>query len=142
MNARLYDFPPIHEPGKRGRKKTKGAKFFSFREMIGISDLGWKEITVEGYGKKKKRLKYISNTALWGVDGFHPVPIRWVLAVDPEGEFDPLPLMSTDLDISPEKIIALYIQRWNLEVTFEEVREHLGVERAHSQKVGIMQLPL
>src|SRR4051794_5437883 len=36
--------------------------------------------------------------------------------------------MSTDLDISPEKMIALYIQRWNLEVTFEEVRELLGVE--------------
>lgn len=48
--------------------------------------------------------------------------------IDPEGELDPLPLMSTDLDISPEKIIALYIQRWNLEVTFEKVREHLGVE--------------
>jgi hypothetical protein len=128
MNARVYDFPPIDEPGKRGRKKTKGAKLFSFREMIEMSDLGWKEIIVEGYGKNKKRLKYISNVSLWGVDGFPPVPIRWVLAVDPEGELDPLPLMSTDLDISPEKIIALYIQRWNLEVTFEEVREHLGVE--------------
>jgi hypothetical protein len=30
------------------------------------------------------------------------------LTVDPEGELDPLPLMSTDLHISPEKIIALY----------------------------------
>lgn len=70
MNARLYDFPPIHEPGKRGRKKTKGAKLFSFREMIGMPDLGWKEIIVEGYGKKKKGLKYISNTSLWGVDSF------------------------------------------------------------------------
>ena len=56
------------------------------------------------------------------------MPIRWVLVVDPDGELDPLPLMSTDLNISPEKIIGLYIQRWNLEVTFEEVREHLGVE--------------
>jgi hypothetical protein len=128
INARLYDFPPIDEPGKRGRKKTKGAKLFSFREMIGMPDLDWKEIVVEGYGKKKKRLKYISNVSLWGVDGFPPVPIRWVLVVDPEGELDPLPLMSTDLNISSEKIIALYIQRWNLEVTFEEVREHLGVE--------------
>jgi hypothetical protein len=35
---------------------------------------------------------------------------------------------STDINLSPEKIIAWYIQRWNLEVTFEEVREHLGVE--------------
>jgi hypothetical protein len=128
MNAGLYDFPPIDEPGKRGRKKTKGAKLFNFKEMIEMPDLGWKEIIVEGYGKKKKVLKYISSVSLWGVDGFHPVPIKWVLAVDPEGELDPLPLMSTDLDISPEKIIALYIQRWNLEVTYEEVREHLGVE--------------
>ena len=30
MNACLYDFPPEAEPGKRGRKKTKGAKTFQF----------------------------------------------------------------------------------------------------------------
>jgi hypothetical protein len=144
MNARLYDLPPIHEPGKRGRKKTKGAKLFSFREMIGIADLGWKEIIVEGYGREKKRLKYISSNSLWGVDGFHPVPIKWVLVVDPEGELDPLPLMCTDLDIFPEKIIALYIQRWNLEVTFEEVREHLGVEtqRQWSEKAIARTTPI
>jgi hypothetical protein len=77
--------------------------------------------------ERKKKLKYISNISLWGIDGFHPVLIRWVLAIDPEGKLDSLPLMSTDLDISPEKIIALYIQRWNLEITFEEVRKHIRV---------------
>ena len=128
INARLYDFPPEDKPGKRGRKKAKGAKLFSFKEMVGMPDLGWKDIIVEGYEKKKKRLKYISNVSLWGGDGFPPLPIRWVLVLDPEGELDPVPLMSTDLTISPEKIITFYIQRWNLEVTFEEVREHLGVE--------------
>ena len=128
MNTRLYDFPPEAEPGKRGRKKIKGTKLFSFREMTEIPDLEWKEITVEGYEKKKKRLKYISNVNLWGGDGFPPLPIRWVLVIDPEGELDPVPLMSTDLLMSPEKIITLYIQRWNLEVTFQEVRENLGVE--------------
>lgn len=128
MNACLYDFPPLEAPGKRGRKKTRGAKLFSFKEMIGMPDLGWKEIIVEGYGQKRKRLKYISNVTLWGADGFHPVPIKWVLVVDPEGELDPVPLMCTDLAMSPEEIISLYIRRWNLEVTFEEVREHLGVE--------------
>lgn len=128
MNARLYDFPPTTESGKRGRRRTKGSKLISFKEMIGMPDLGWNEVIVEGYEKKKKRLKYLSNTSLWGADGFLPVPIRWVLVIDPEGELDPLPLMSTDVTLSPERIIELYIQRWNLEVTFEEVREHLGVE--------------
>jgi len=128
INACLYDFPPEDEPGKRGRKKTKGAKLYSFKEMLELTDLEWTEIIVEGYGQKKKRLKYISNISLWGADGFLPVPIKWVLVIDPEGELDPVPLMSTDLTISPEKIMTLYIRRWNLEVTFEEVREHLGVE--------------
>jgi hypothetical protein len=128
INARLYDFPPLAEPGRRGRKPTKGTQLVSFKKMIAMPDLGWKEAIINGYDKKKKRLKYISNTSLWGVDGFHPVPIRWVLVIDPEGELDPLPLMSTDVTLSPERIIELFVQRWNLEVTFEEVREHLGVE--------------
>jgi len=128
MNACLYDFPSADEPSKRGRKKTKGARLYSFKEMIEMPDLGWTEIVIEGYGQKKKKLKYISNVSLWGADGFLPVPIKWVLVIDPDGELDPVPLMSTDLTISSEKIIMLYIRRWNLEVTFEEVREHLGVE--------------
>jgi hypothetical protein len=108
-------------------ERRKGPKIKSkgyYRDAVRSS----KKTLVKSSGLKWLTLALSSNTALWGVDGFHPVPIRWVLAVDPEGELDPLPLLSTDLDISPEKIIALYIQRWNLEVTFEEVREHLGVE--------------
>ena len=98
------------------------------QKVIEMPNLEWKEVIVEGYEKKRKRLKYISNVSLWGGDGFAPLPIRWVLVIDPDGELDPVPLMSTDFTISPERIISLYIQRWNLEVTFEEVREHLGVE--------------
>jgi hypothetical protein len=128
MNARLYDIPSERSSKKRGRRKIKGSKLYSFKEMIGMPDLGWKEIIIEGYGNRQKKIKYISNVSLWGGDGFRPVPIRWVLVVDPEKELDPLPLMCTDFQLCPEKIIALYIQRWNLEVTFEEVREHLGVE--------------
>lgn len=99
MNACLYDFPPEEIPGKRGRKKSKGARLFGFKEIIGIPDLGSKEIVIEGYGQKKKRITYLSNVSLWGVDGFLPVPIRWVLVVDPEGELDPMPLMCTDLTL-------------------------------------------
>jgi hypothetical protein len=128
MNARLYDIPSAGTFKRRGRRKTKGTKLHSFREMVDMPDLGWKEIIIEGYRKQMKRVKYISNVSLWGGDGLLPLPIRWVLVADPEGELDPLPLMSTDINLPPEKIIALYVQRWNLEVTFEEVREHLGVE--------------
>ena len=128
MNARLYDFAPPDIPGKRGRKVKRGRQLVSFKEMIEMKDLGWKEAQIEGYAKKKKTLKYISTTSLWGMDCLGSVPIRWVLVIDPAGELDPIPLMTTDITLSSERIIELFIQRWNLEVTFEEVREHLGVE--------------
>lgn len=34
----------------------------------------------------------------------------------------------TDLDLTPEQIVTWFIQRWKVEVTFEESRRHLGVE--------------
>ena len=76
----------------------------------------------------KKTVRYLTNTCMWGAHGGMPIPIRWVLVVDPTGNMDPLPLMSTDTLLSAQQIIELYVDRWGLEVTFEETREHLGVE--------------
>ena len=36
--------------------------------------------------------------------------------------------MCTDLKADPEKILSWFIMRWQLEVTFQEVRRHLGFE--------------
>ena len=40
----------------------------------------------------------------------------------------PMAVFSTDLDLSAESILARFVLRWNVEVTFEETRRHLGVE--------------
>ena len=47
---------------------------------------------------------------------------------DPLGEFRPQALLCTDLDVAPIRIIEWFVLRWQLEVTFQEVRAHLGVE--------------
>ena len=36
--------------------------------------------------------------------------------------------MSTNTDLDPTKIIAFFVRRWQIEVTFGETRAHLGVE--------------
>ena len=100
----------------------------SFKDMLKVEGLPWKEVEVNGYGGKRYKVKYITNTALWHVEGYEPVPIRWVLVVDPTGKMDPVPLFSTDINLSGEQIIELFVERWSIEVTFEEVRAHLGVE--------------
>ena len=37
-------------------------------------------------------------------------------------------MLSTDLNVAALQIIKWFVLRWRLEVTFHEVREHLGVE--------------
>jgi len=36
--------------------------------------------------------------------------------------------LSTDLEAAPLDILKWFVRRWSVEVTFEEVRRHLGVE--------------
>jgi hypothetical protein len=56
------------------------------------------------------------------------VPIRWVLIRDPLAKSEAQALLCTDLAVTPEQIVAWFVLRWRVEVTFEEVRRHLGVE--------------
>jgi hypothetical protein len=60
--------------------------------------------------------------------GSRRVPIRYVLVRDPTGEHEPQAFLCTDLDAAPLDILRWFVRRWFLEVTFAEVRRHLGVE--------------
>ena len=73
-------------------------------------------------------MQIVSGTALWYHSGQPVVPLRWVLIRDPQGKFKPQGLLCTDLYIQPEQSIQWFVLRWQLEVTLEEVRAHLGVE--------------
>ena len=56
------------------------------------------------------------------------MPIRWVLIRDPLGELEPQALLCTDPCVEHTQIIEWFVLRWQLEVTFQEVRAHIGVE--------------
>jgi hypothetical protein len=64
----------------------------------------------------------------WYRSGSPPVPLRWVLVRDPIGEREPQAFFSTDPELDPVLILACFVRRWQLEVTFAECRAHLGVE--------------
>ncbi|MCB9350953.1 MAG: hypothetical protein H6573_26125 [Lewinellaceae bacterium] len=56
------------------------------------------------------------------------VKVKWVLVKDPDGELEPVLLACTDTELSAEEIVSFFVRRWQVEVTFAEVRRHLGVE--------------
>jgi len=82
----------------------------------------------EWYGEKKRNIEITSNTAVWFHTGQPPLPIRWVIIRDPKHTFKTQALLCTDVNISAEQIIQWFVRRWQVEVTFHEVRTHLGVE--------------
>ena len=73
-------------------------------------------------------IEFCSATAVWWHGGLPIVPIRWVLLRDPLGRFSPQALLCTDPTRDPLQIIHWFILRWQVEVTFQETRAHLGVE--------------
>ena len=54
--------------------------------------------------------------------------LRWMLIRDPQGAFATQALLCTDCAVAPAQILAWFVSRWQLEVTFEEAHRHLGVE--------------
>ncbi len=56
------------------------------------------------------------------------VPIRWVLTRDPTGAHKPLAILVTDFKVCAEEAITLFVGRWPIETTFQEINQHLGLE--------------
>src|SRR4028119_2485397 len=88
----------------------------------------WQSSTVQWYGGTRRHLEVASATAVWYHSGMSPVAIRWVLIRDPQGQFAPQALLCTDLNYAAQQIVEWFVLRWQVEVTFHEVRTHLGVE--------------
>ena len=128
LDAGLYAPPPAPRPGRRGRKPKKGARQVSLSVRAIDPTTAWTTLDLTWYGHTRRRLQVLSDTALWYTPGYDPLPMRWVLVHDPLGELPDQAFLCTDLNASPEQILQWVVMRWNLEVTFEEVRAHLGVE--------------
>ena len=77
--------------------------------------------------RTERRIEFVSGTALWHHPGKR-VPIRWLLVRGVAGEFEPQGFLCTDPDADPLDVLRWFVRRWSVEVTFAEVRRHLGVE--------------
>lgn len=128
LDAALYDFPPPDTPGKRGPKPKKGNKQTPLHERINDESTEWTSIVIDWYDGIKRELEFFSGISLWYTPGQNPVPIKWVVVRDPQGELRTEAFFATDLTVSEAQILTWFVLRWNIEVTFEEMRAHLGFE--------------
>jgi hypothetical protein len=128
LDAALHDPVLPRAPGTRGRPRVRGARQPTLATRLLDPATAWATLTVPWYGGGTAAVDVATGTALWHRAGQPLVALRWVLLRDPAGQFDPQALLSTDPTVVPAQIIAWFVSRWPIEVTFHELRAHLGVE--------------
>ena len=127
LDAALYE-PAPPRSGKVGRPRKKGKRLPTLQAVLDDSQTKWQSVEVRWYDGQTQWMEITSQTAVWYHSGIPPIPIRWVLIRDPQGEYETTALLATSLELDPLQSINWFVQRWQVEVTFEEVRAHLGVE--------------
>jgi hypothetical protein len=129
LDAALYDPAPVRVPQQHRRPRKKGARRPTLQQMLTESTdrldpldgcpLVWREV---------RTVEVRTETAVCYHSGLPPVAIRWLLIRDPQDEFAPQALVTTQLDHTPAQMLEWFVRRWTMEVTLQEARSHLGIE--------------
>ena len=124
LDARIFEIPVAN---KKGHINLVGKRIPTFNEMLRDPSIKWQKTKIKWYKGKMKTVEFVTGISLWYGYGIRPVLINWVLVKGSEGSESTV-MFTLNLESSPEKIISEYINRWPIEVTFEEGRRHLGME--------------
>jgi hypothetical protein len=131
LDAALYEPAPLRRPGQIGRPRLKGERLPNLSMVAEDPTTCWEATTIaKWYGEREREVEIASETAVWYSTGLFAVAVRWVLLRDPRAEFKTQALLCTDLEADPRQIAfaSWFVMRWQLEVTFQEARRHLGFE--------------
>lgn len=142
LDAALYEPAPLYS-GK-GRPRKKGKRLPTLTQVLDNPDTLWTTVSLPWYDGQQRGMDITSGTAVWYHSGKPPIPIRWLLVRDPLADYEPVALLCTDTTAEPVSVVTWFIQRGQLEVTFEETRRHLGMEtqRQWSDKAIARTTPL
>jgi hypothetical protein len=127
--ANLYEAPVkgrSRKGTKGGRPRLKGRKLPKPQDVVKRTK--GKRFTVTWYGGGTRRVELTWGEGQWykAKNSGGLVPVRWVFVHDLSGTHRDEYFYSTDPALAPERIVGLFTGRWSIEVTFQEVRAHLG----------------
>lgn len=124
MNCVAYEEPQTSAPKRTGRPRKKG-NCVKLRDLFQEMSL-FTTAYVTMYGKEHIRVEYLCKDLLWGQK--HYQKLRFVLVLCDAGKSI---LVSTDLTLSPEKIIEIYAHRFKIESMFREMKQCIGAFSYH-----------
>jgi len=119
-DARLHDFPGSKKG--LGRRRKRGKRLSKEDMAAAVTKINW-------YGGITKEVTSYVKKCIWYAgkpEVYIPVFAGWV-QFRKNDEFI-LAAMGKDLNLTTKELVELYVKRWNLEVTFRECRDYLGLE--------------
>lgn len=128
LDAALYRPAPKAKPCRVGRPRLKGTRLPTLAQRLKNPKTRWQKRRIDWYGQGQRLIEFCTGVAVWYHSGKPPVTIRWVLVRDPKGVFQTQAFLSTKTALIPLQILRYYMRRWPMEVTFQEVRTHLGLD--------------
>jgi len=129
LDAALYAPAPERTEKTVGRPRRKGEARAKLEQLSNDPGQAWTTVVLpRWYQQSNRSVEVLTATAVWYHSGKPVVPLRWVLVRDPQGKFPLQGFLSTDMTLTPAQILSYYVERWQVEVTFEEARQHMGVE--------------
>lgn len=128
LDAALYDAPMPKAPGRRGPAPKYGPRQPSLTQRALDPATEWTRTRVAWYGGSEREVELASGTGIWRKSGGVGVALRWVLVRDANKPTEVQALFCTDVEVCAGQVVEWYVMRWSEEVTFQEVRAHLGME--------------
>ncbi len=122
-DARLYDAPPVRKPGTNGRPRVRGTKLPTPQEMFAER---CRRVSLDIYGRTEEARVAHCEARMHAAPN---CPLRVVAVEALRGGRGQEAFYSTCHDASAEEVIAWYAQRWSIEVTFHDSKQHLGFEQ-------------
>lgn len=140
-DANLYGAPPPRTK-KSGRPRKRGKRLLTPQETVSKTRK-FKRLTVSWYGGGRRRVEVAHGQGHWYKAGEGLIPILWVYVRDLTGTHRDEYLFTTEVTLSPKRVIELYTSRWSIETTFQEMRAYLGLEttRGRTQNTVLRTAP-
>lgn len=131
IKAALYE-PAPQPTGRRGRRRKKGARLPSIEAWADNPAYPWTTLTIDQYGLHAT-LRWKRRDALfYGVGKDRLMTI--LVVEDVEGKRGRQVFFATNANASVAWILQTYALRWSIEVTFENLKQHLGFSDAANWK--------
>lgn len=126
-DAAIYQLPPKHRPCRRGRRKKKGKRLPTPRQLAARRKKGWRTVEVLAYGKTVKK-RVLSILCLW----YHlskDKPVKLLIVRDPTGQQKDDYLFCTEASVPDEQIIERFAARWPIEECIHDAKQFGGFEQ-------------